>query len=409
MMTFIHAVWAIMLELSPWLLVGAAIAGVLHVLMPRDFIRRHLGGRGWMSTVKASVIGVPMPLCSCSVIPTGLGLKRDGAGTGASVSFLTSTPQTGVDSITVTAAFLGWPFALFKVAAALVMGVTGGIASNLLVKDEFDDSSSAAKPTAASSCCTQPEDKPVVATCCGGAGAAVETPTAGTCCGGGGHGAASEEHAAPEAGSCCGGGEDHAAHAESPSSGRFIRGVHFASEELLRMIWRWLVIGVLISAAVTVFVPPGSWPQGGGSGIWAMLLCLVISLPLYVCATASVPIAAALVAAGMPTGAALVFLMAGPATNVATIGAVGRSLGWRAAMVYLANIVIGSVGLGLCYDWLVGIEVLHQHAHAMDHGSWWAIASAVVLLGLLLWYAGSDAWRWWQRRSQHHAALATCH
>ena len=138
MMTFIHAVWAIMLELSPWLLVGAAIAGVLHVLMPRDFIRRHLGGRGWMSTVKASVIGVPMPLCSCSVIPTGLGLKRDGAGTGASVSFLTSTPQTGVDSITVTAAFLGWPFALFKVAAALVMGVTGGIASNLLVKDEFD-------------------------------------------------------------------------------------------------------------------------------------------------------------------------------------------------------------------------------------------------------------------------------
>jgi len=324
---YLWAVWDIVLELAPWLLLGAAVAGTLHVLMPRNFIRRHLGGRGAWTTVKAAVVGVPMPLCSCSVIPTGLGLHRDGAGRGATVSFLTSTPQTGVDSVAVTAAFLGWPFALFKLAAAFVTGVVGGIATNAVT---HDDTATGLEP-----------------------------------------------------------GEEEA----SRPSRSLADAWHFAVGDLLRMIWRWLVFGILVSAAISVAVEPGSLTfDGMGGGLVAMLLTLAISLPLYICATASVPIAAALVHAGLPTGAALVFLMAGPATNVATIGALYRVLGGRSTAVYLVTIVVGSVGLGLAYDAWIGLEAVslgagHEHG---GHGSWWAIASAVALCALIGWFAIDD-------------------
>ena len=119
-----ESLWQITLELAPWLLLGMAIAGLLHGLLPPDFVGRHLRGRAGVA--KAVVLGVPLPLCSCGVIPTGLGLKKDGASNGASVGFLISTPQTGVDSILVSASFLGWPFALFKVAAAAITGLVGG-------------------------------------------------------------------------------------------------------------------------------------------------------------------------------------------------------------------------------------------------------------------------------------------
>ena len=331
--TYLLAVWAIVLELAPWLLLGAAVAGALHVLMPGDFIRRHLGGRGAWTTVKAAVVGVPMPLCSCAVIPTGLGLRRDGAGRGAAVSFLISTPQTGVDSVTVTAAFLGWPFALFKLAAAFVTGVVGGLWANAGDPD--------------------PEDA----------------------------------------------GPAPAATASTPAGGRLRAAWDFAVGDLLRMIWRWLVFGILVSALITVAIEPGALDMSGlGGGLAAMALSLVVALPLYVCATASVPIAAALVHAGLPTGAALVFLMAGPATNIATIGAVGRVLGWRTAAIYLATIIVGSVGLGLVYDLFIGFEAVDLGHGAHDHGAWWAIASAVVLCALLAWFAVGDLRRLLTRR-----------
>ena len=124
MVSFFNSVWLILLELAPWLLLGAVIAGALHVLLPRDFLNRQL--RGTAGLVKAVVLGVPLPLCSCAVIPVGLSLKQNGASNGATVAFLVSTPQTGVDSILVSASFLGWPFALFKVVSAAVTGLVGG-------------------------------------------------------------------------------------------------------------------------------------------------------------------------------------------------------------------------------------------------------------------------------------------
>ena len=127
-MTFVEAIWDVMTELSPWLLLGATVAGLLHVILPPDFVRRSLRGRA--GTLKAVLLGVPLPLCSCGVIPAGLGLKKDGASNGAAVGFLISTPQTGVDSIFVSASFLGWPFAVFKVASAFVLGLIGGAATD---------------------------------------------------------------------------------------------------------------------------------------------------------------------------------------------------------------------------------------------------------------------------------------
>ncbi len=297
----LDAVWQVWLQLSPWLLLGAAAAGALHVLLPRDFAWRQF--RGYGGVAKAVALGVPLPLCSCGVIPAALGLKKDGASDGAAVGFLISTPQTGVDSLLVSASFLGWPFTVFKCLSALVMGLTGGAVTESL----------------------HTEAKGIE------------------------------------------GFED--APAPQSTVGFFEHMV-----DVIRPIWKWIVFGVVASAAITVWIPPGA--IAGWSNIHPAvsgLAALAIALPLYVCATASVPIAAALIAQGMPTGAALVFLMAGPATNIATIGAVKRAFGGRVLAVYLATVVLGSVGLAYVYDAFIPFEALGSLAH--EHAQpWWAWA-----------------------------------
>ncbi len=322
----LDAVWQVWLQLSPWLLLGAAAAGALHVLLPRDFARRQF--RGYGGVAKAVALGVPLPLCSCGVIPAGLGLKKDGASDGAAVGFLISTPQTGVDSLLVSASFLGWPFTIFKCVSALVMGLAGGAVTESL-----------------------------------------HTEARGI--------EGFEEAPAPQS-----------------TVGFFAHMV-----DVIRPIWKWIVFGVVASAAITVWIPPGA--IAGWSNIHPAvsgLAALAIALPLYVCATASVPIAAALIAQGMPTGAALVFLMAGPATNIATIGAVKRAFGGRVLGVYLATVVIGSVGLAYVYDAFIPFEALGGMAH--EHGQpWWAWVSAVLLGGLFVYFVVEDLRSAWLRRS----------
>ena len=322
----LDAVWQVWLQLSPWLLLGAAAAGALHVLLPRDFARRQF--RGYRGVAKAVALGVPLPLCSCGVIPAGLGLKKDGASDGAAVGFLISTPQTGVDSLLVSASFLGWPFTIFKCVSALVMGLAGGAVTESLHTEAR------------------------------GIGGFEEAP-------------------APQS-----------------TVGFFAHMV-----DVIRPIWKWIVFGVVASAAITVWIPPGA--IAGWSNIHPAvsgLAALAIALPLYVCATASVPIAAALIAQGMPTGAALVFLMAGPATNIATIGAVKRAFGGRVLGVYLATVVIGSVGLAYVYDAFIPFEALGGMAH--EHGQpWWAWVSALLLGGLFVYFIVEDLRSAWLRRS----------
>jgi uncharacterized membrane protein YraQ (UPF0718 family)/copper chaperone CopZ len=337
----IESMWQTLLELAPWLLLGTAIAGGLHALMPPDFMRRHLSGR-W-SVLKAAAIGVPLPLCSCSVIPVGLSLKRQGATSGASMAFLISTPQTGVDSILVSGALLGLPFALFKMASALVIGVIGGI-----LTDAFTHESASA-----------------------------DSPPVGAGC------------------------EDHV-------HGRWNAFIEH-SLSLLRAIWRWLVVGVVASAAISYFLPAGSLARlGAGGGVGAMALAVLVGMPLYVCAVASVPIAAALVHGGFPVGAALVFLIAGPASNVATMGAIYRSFGRRAFAIYMLTVALGSIACGWIFQYVIDMEGLEHLGHMQHEGhqmnSWWAVASAVALLMLLGWFACEDLSTMLRRRRSQGAA-----
>ncbi|MXW02790.1 MAG: hypothetical protein F4X59_10950 [Holophagales bacterium] len=338
MTSFLQSTWSVLAELAPWLLFGALLAALLHVLLPRNLIRRQLSGYG--GAVKAVVLGVPLPLCSCGVIPAGIGLKRTGASNGSAMGFLISTPQTGVDSILVSATFLGWPFALFKVAAAAVTGIAGG----WWVEGMKDD------------------------------GAPVE-----------------DEAPAEEAGVESGG------HRIGGTVVPKITEMIDHGGELLQSIWRWVAVGILVSAAIEVLLPQQAWLDLAALGTFgAAAAALVISLPLYVCATASVPIAAALVANGLPLGAALVFLMAGPATNVATVGAVYRGFGRKVTAVYLTTVIVGSLGFAVLFESLIGGAAVRA-GHAHEHGvPWWAATSAILLVLMFGWF-GLQEFRRWRR------------
>lgn len=327
LMNFLIASWQVLCELAPWLLLGMLLSGLMHAFLPANFIRRNLAGAS--GVFKSVLLGVPLPLCSCGVVPTGIGLKNQGASDGASVGFLISTPQTGVDSILVSASFFGWPFAIFKMVLAAVTGVVGG----LLTGTESEKQNSVASLSV-----LQPDS------------GAVNAP---------------DEVAQP-----------------------WWRRAWEHGNEILESIWGWLVIGVLISAAISVLVPR-HWLAGvAGLGIWpAMFLMLLFSLPLYVCATASVPIAAALVQGGLPPAAALVFLMAGPATNVATIGAIRGRFGGRVTIVYLLTIVVGSMLGAWLFYFLIDSNIRRSAIHNHNHLSWFSQASAGLLVLLMARYA----------------------
>lgn len=330
MTLFLHNVWMITTELSPWLLFGAAVAGLLHILVPRSFVQNHLGRGGLSDVVRAVLFGIPMPLCSCGVIPAAIGLHRHGASKGASTGFLISTPQTGVDSIAVAGAFLGWPFAIFKVLAAFIMGIVGGAAVNWT------------NPAVPENTIEQAQ----------GNDEATENAMLGA------------EHA--------------------PANNRITEFFEFTVDELLAGIWKWLLFGIVVSALISTFVGPNqlaeaTWTQG----LSGMFIMLLIALPLYVCATGSVPIAASLVAAGMPTGAALVFLMAGPATNVATLGAVFSTFGRRVTAIYITVVALGSILLGWLFDALFGdtLVTLFEEQH---HTSLIGTISAAIFILIML-------------------------
>jgi uncharacterized membrane protein YraQ (UPF0718 family) len=320
------------LDVAPFLLLGFLVAGALRVLLPEDWISRRLGGRGPRPVLAAALVGIPLPLCSCGVIPAALGLRKQGASRGATLSFLVSTPETGVDSIAVTYAILGPVLAIVRPVAAFVNAVTCGVLTDLLTR----------------------RDDP---------------------------GPPSE----PEACACCGGheGEDH-----HHTLGEKLRGaVRFAFVDLLGDIAGWLLLGLLLAGAITAFLSPEVVQSHIGSE-WAELgLMLLVSVPLYICATASTPVAAALVVAGFSPGAAIVLLLAGPATNIATLLMVGRFLGRGAAAVYLGSIAATSLTVGWIVNRLAGVLPMPT---AGDDGvpvealpRWLLVGSAILLAALM--------------------------
>ncbi|WP_299584482.1 SO_0444 family Cu/Zn efflux transporter [uncultured Sunxiuqinia sp.] len=351
---YLNEVIYLLNEMAPWLILGLLFAGLLKVFFPEEKVTRYMGQSNTKSAVNASLLGIPMPLCSCGVIPTGISFFRNGASKGATNSFLISTPQTGVDSIFATYSMLGWPFALLRPIVAFVTGIVGGILTNWLVKD---------KPAA--------PKNPF-------AGFKLDTEAMGKK-GGSASGASCQDEA-------CGCHEQPARQGNT-----FMRATHYAFIELLQDIAKWLIIGFLLAALISVVLPDDFFSRFQGWGILEILIILAASIPLYVCATGSIPIAAVLLMKGVSPGAALVFLMAGPATNVATMTVIGNTMGRKSLFVYLGTIIGGAVLFGLLTNWLIPSDLILSHiVHIHEHGEhemlpeWLQVSSSVLLVGSLI-------------------------
>lgn len=299
----IHS-WDILLESSIFMLLGILIAGLLKVFLSTDFIARNLGTGKYLSVLKAAFLGVPLPLCSCGVLPAAVGLKKQGANKGAVTAFLISTPESGIDSIAVTYGLLDPIMTVIRPVAAFVTAVTGGFVENFFTYRDDD------KPCAELS-------KPF-----------------------------------PQVSSCCDGGtaEKHT-HAR-PFIGRIGDGLRYAVTDVWADIAVWFFTGVLLAGCITALVPDSFMEQWLGGGITSMLVMLVFGIPLYICASASTPIAAALILKGVSPGAALVFLLVGPATNITSLTVLLSTLGRASTIRYLLVVAILAVCFGVMVDGL---------------------------------------------------------
>jgi uncharacterized membrane protein YraQ (UPF0718 family)/copper chaperone CopZ len=336
--------WGVLSEMAPYLLFGFLAAGVLSVLVSPRLVERHLGGEGPWPVLKAALFGVPMPLCSCGVIPVAASLRKHGASRGATTAFLIATPQDGVDSILVSFSLLGPVFAIFRPIAALVSGLIGGTLVAAGTKD---------------------------------------APTR-------------NGQAEPCQDDCC---------AET-RRGRLRRIFSYGFGALPRDIGKALLVGLVIAALISAIVPKDYFAAYLGGGFGAMLVMMLLGVPVYVCATASVPIAAALVLkAGVSPGAALVFLMTGPATNAATIATVWKVMGRRTAVIYLATVMGTALAAGLTLDYIFRVQGVSA-APAMP----WMLPgfvksiSAAALLAVLVWAAVGPRFRK-QREPKAEAAV----
>jgi len=316
--------WNTAAEMSPYLLFGFFVAGALSVLISQRFIEKHLGGGGIWPLVKASLFGVPLPLCSCGVIPVSISLHKHGASKGSTISFLLSTPQTGVDSIFATLSLLGPVFAIFRPVVAFVTGIIGGTLVNVFDRDK--ENSNRPKEECSDECCSS-----------------------------------------------------------SNKTSRIFRGLKYGFVTLPRDIGKAMLIGLVIAACISAFVPDDLFAEKLlGTGFFAMVVMMFLGIPIYVCATASIPVAAALILKGLTPGAALVFLITGPATNAAAFTTIWKALGGRTAIVYLFTVAVSALGAGILLDLMfpyLGPSV-RTHLHQMEPSILGHI-SAVVLLSVL--------------------------
>jgi hypothetical protein len=314
--------WAVVAEMAPYLLFGFLAAGALSVVVSAAAVERHLGGRGVWPVIKAAAFGIPLPLCSCGVIPVAASLRRHGASRGATTAFLVSTPQTGADSILVTFSLLGWVFAIYRPVAAPVSGVLGGA---------------------------------VVA--------ATEKPRP----------AAADREQPPCTDACC----------ADDGRGKLRKALTYGFVTLPRDIGRALLVGLVVAALISALFPSGYFSDLVPRGPLQILVLMAAGVPVYVCATASIPIAAGLIVAGVSPGAAFAFLMTGPATNAATIATTWKVLGRRPTAIYLAAMLLAAFAGGMVLDQFLTGEAVVAARHSAWMPTWVQYAAGVVLLAVL--------------------------
>ncbi len=350
-MEYLNLFFIALMELSnamaPYILFGLLFAGILHEFVPDTLVTKHLGKDTISSVLKATLFGVPLPVCSCGVIPLATSIKKSGASKGATLSFLISTPITGVDSILATYGVFGWIFTLYRVVTSMIIAMVAGILTNIFDRDETPVQSgfSAVKVSNSFSPVLSMQKKEE-ASCCS---------TASSCC-------ATEE-----------------------KSFWFTSALRYAFVTLLGDIAKPLLWGLVLGALIAVAIPQSisdilieySW--------FSYVIVIAIAVPMYVCATASLPIAAGLMLSGVSAGAAFVFLSAGPATNTVTIGVVKKMLGTRSLYIYLGSIVVGSIVFGLGLDYLFSVSDIDPASliHMHEEAGIVSMLSSVVLWGLV--------------------------
>jgi len=325
MAELLHNLYLLGLDAAPLLALGLFLAAMMRAWLPTHFLEKQLGQPGPGSVIKAALFGAPMPLCSCGVLPVALSLRRAGASKGSTVSFLVATPETGVDSIALSYGLLGPVMAVTRPVVAIINAIVAGLLTG------WADAPRQGETTATKSCCASK------------------------------------------------------ASAENDARRPTLRqGLHFTFGRLYEDMLPWLTVGLVFAALVQTFVPE-QWLAQWGQGPLAMVIMIWIGIPMYICASASTPIAAGLLLAGVSPGTVLVFMMAGPASNIAAVGLVYRELGRRAVTAYLASVAAVSIAAGLSLDalietfgWTIRASGGHQHSLLPE----WLAASA--LLGLIL-------------------------
>ena len=287
---FLPQLGVLFAEMAPFLLLGFLLAGIIHVWIPNRLYIPKIAKPNLKSVVWAALFGVPLPICSCGVIPTAIALRREGASKGASVSFLISTPATGLDSILATYSLLGGPFALLRPIAAFATAIFGGVLTNFATRKEKEIPIALAQ---AQECKTE------------------KTKT---------------------------------------FAQKMAETAKYGFVEMVGNVSKWLCIGLVLGALIAAFVPNDFFLVLREHSLLCMLAVLLLAMPMYTCATGSIPLALALVAKGITPGAALVLLMAGPATSVASMLVVGKNFGRRALVAYLVSIAFGAMAFGFIVD-----------------------------------------------------------
>jgi len=322
------------ISMAPYLLMGLLFAGCLHVFIKNDIVIKHLGGNDAWSVIKAAIFGIPLPLCSCGVLPVAMSLRKGKASNGATISFLISTPQTGIDSIIATWGMLGPVFAIFRPFAALVMGVTGGLVTNAFSVKPPQSEGTQKKRFECNICCeTAPHSHPLMYK---------------------------------------------------------IKNIFlYAFRDFFDDISVNLAIGIVISGVIAFFVPDRFFEKYVGNEFLSMLMMIALGIPMYTCVTASIPVAVALMLKGLSPGAAFVFLTVGPATNFSFIMVIAQVMGKKIVTVYLATLAALSIGAGYALNWifsLTGKQSLDNMlvAHFCKHTSPWELVLSGLFLAIIL-------------------------
>jgi len=323
--------------MAPYILFGLAFAGVLHELVPETLVTKHLGKESIGSVIKSTIFGIPLPVCSCGVIPLATSIKKSGASKGATLSFLISTPITGVDSILATYGMFGWVFTIYRALTSMVIAMVAGILTNIFDKEEESKWKTTVSKEESHSCCSS---------------------------------------------SAC------SSESEEKAKFSFSKAMKYAFVTLLGDISKPLLWGLLLGALITIAIPDNlseilieySW--------LSYVIVILIAVPMYVCATASLPIAAALMLSGVSAGEAFVFLSAGPATNTVTIGVVKKMLGTRSVYIYLGSIIIGSILFGLGLDYIFDISNVNPASliHVEDDSGLFTLISSAVLWLMMIYF-----------------------